>query len=117
MFLYVEPLMRFAVYVGGDVESLLRRQAAWIRLGHVVLNEGSHFPDLVHASAIAIGVWSPEGRDRGWLAHALRTMTHRTLLRIDVAAAIDVAREFRQLYKSTTYKRAARYWSLESHCA
>ena len=77
-----------------DVESLLRRQAAWIRLGHVVLNEGSHFPDLVHASAIAIGVWPPEGRDRGWLARALRTMTHLTLLRIDVAAAIGVAGEF-----------------------
>ena len=109
MFLYIESLMRLAVHVGGDVVSLLRRQAAWIRLGHVVLNEGSHFPDLVHASAVAIGVWPPEGRDRGWLARALCTMTQRTLLGIDLAAAIDVAGEFGQLYKSATRKRAAGY--------
>jgi hypothetical protein len=56
---YIEPLMRLAVYVGGDVICLLRRQATWIRLGHVWLNESSHFPDIVHAGAVVKGVRAP----------------------------------------------------------
>jgi hypothetical protein len=91
MFVDVETLVRLAVHIGGDVVSLLWRETAGIGLGHIVLNERSHFPDFVHASAVTIGIRPPKGGDRGWLSCAVGAVTQRALLRVHLAAAVNVA--------------------------
>ena len=83
--------MGLAVYIRGHIVGLLRREAARVRLGHVVPNKGRHSGDSIHARARVVGIRSPESGESGIFSVAIRSVAQCALFRKDLLSANGVA--------------------------
>src|SRR5712691_11278850 len=104
VFLNDKLLMRFTVYINSHIIGLLSSQAARIGLWHVVLHERRHFPNVVHASPVVIGIRTPHGGYRGRFSRTIRAVAQRTLQGVDLTASIAVSVKFRKLHESASRK-------------
>src|SRR5260370_42547815 len=112
VFLNDKLLMRFTVYVNSHIIGLLSSQAARICLWHVVLHERRHFPNVVHASPVVIGIRTPHGGHPGRLSRPPRAVGTRSMQGPDLTAAIPVSLKLGTLPESASRHRLACHPSL-----